>query len=119
MKLSKPVKLMLFALGKYYQKASKRVIPGFDVAIPKTDFIRLVKNSGIVAKTPRAIYRNLEILEKKRLITYQNRELFIAVRGFQMIKAIDREILPYQSIAEVIEKNKVIAITKKPQMIFK
>src|SRR3989344_3835046 len=84
MKLSQKTKLMLFTLGEYYKTANKKVkINSMQVVIPKTDFIRLVQEAGIAEKQPRAIYKNLEILEKKKIIIYKNKALMFTERGIK------------------------------------
>lgn len=119
MKLSKKAKLMLYTLGEYYKTANKKVrVSSLQVVIPKTDFIRLVKEAGIAEKQPRAIYKNLEILEKKKLISYKNKELMFTDKGIKKLREIEQEIEPYKKITNIMKTKKVITLTKKPQTVF-
>jgi len=119
MKLSQKTKLMLFTLGEYYKTANKKVkINSMQVVIPKTDFIRLVQEAGIAEKQPRAIYKNLEILEKKKIIIYRNKALMFTERGIKNFNEIEKEIGPYKKIMDIMKSKEVVAMTKKPQTIF-
>ena len=119
MKLSNKTRHMLFALGVYYKLANKKVtVDSMRVVIPKTDFIRLVKEANIAEKKARAIYKNLVTLEKKKLVTYNNKELMFTVKGIKAFKEIEEELAPYQRIIAIMNDQNVVALPKKPQAVF-
>ena len=86
MKTTKVQNYILYALGKWFTEANKTIKDKpLVVSINKKEFIALVGKAKIAKKRPRALYKNLEILEKKRLITYKNKELKLT--GREMRKA--------------------------------
>ncbi|MFH1317087.1 MAG: hypothetical protein ABII01_06210 [Candidatus Woesearchaeota archaeon] len=120
MKLTIKTKLILFALGAYYKIMNRRFkSKGLEVALSKSDFISLVKNAGIEKKQPRSIYKNLETLEKKRYITYDNKTLKFTPAGEKRFKSIEKELMPYFRIIDTIKMKNVTRFTKKPQTLFK
>ena len=66
----------------------------------------------ITGKSQRGLYRNLEVLEKKKLISYENKFLKLTKKGLIKAKEIDKEIKPYFAVINKIEKKKIK--TKKP-----
>ena len=119
MRLTIKTKLMLFALGEYYKQVNEQLRDkSRQVVIPKTDFINVVKKTGITQKQPRAIYRNLEILEKKKFIAYKGRFLRLTPAGMRAVANIEATIAPYLNILELFKQKKVMEYTKKPQTVF-
>ena len=111
---------MLFILGQYYRVMKKKFnIDFLEVVISKTDYISLVMKSGMVSKKERAIYKNLELLEKKKLVQYKNKMLRLTPKGNRIFNEINKEIQPFIDVVETIENKRVIEYTKKPQTIFK
>ena len=67
MSLTKAQKRILYALGQCYQKLNQ---PYQDkpltVFVSKIAFIELLQKAEFIKKQPRALYKNLELLEKKK-----------------------------------------------------
>jgi len=58
-------------------------------------FIETLLNAGLVGKKERAIYKNLELLERRGYITYQNKELRFTERGYKQFLRVQSRIAPY------------------------
>lgn len=119
MKLNKIEKVMLYALGRYYE-ISIRTIPDKSLAIhlPKSVFIDFVKKVELFEKGERAIYKNLEYLEGRKLISYENRNLALAEKGRKEYKQLKEGLRPYFEVNNIIVKDKVKK-SKKLQTIFR
>lgn len=119
MKLTIKTKLILFALGAYYNiMNSKLKDRNLVVSLSKVDFIRLVMNSGVVEKQPRSLYKNLETLENNRYITYDNKSLIFTEKGRKKFNQIEHELMPYFKIINTIKAEDVARYAKRPQTAF-
>jgi predicted methyltransferase len=119
MKLSKKHQFILFALMKYLKKLNKRFEhQPLEASVSKIDFIKLLQNLNIVEKSQRSLYKNLEILEKKKLIKYQNKFLKLTEKGLKLVQQKDNELYPYIKLIVNIEKGK-IETKRAPQTYFK
>ena len=62
-------RFMLYSLGEFCSQADKRVSnKPISLPISKVEFINVVMNANMTSKKERAIYKNLESLELKKLI---------------------------------------------------
>ncbi len=119
MKLSKKHQFILYALMKYLKKLNKKFEhQPLEASVSKIDFIKLLLKLKIVDKSQRSLYKNLEILEKKKLIKYENRFLKLTEKGLKIVQAKDKELYPYLRLIVNIEKGK-IPTRKSPQTYFK
>lgn len=99
MGLTKTQKLTLYSLGECYNQLNKRFGDApLEVFISKIGFIEVMINSGLVEKKPRALYKNLETLEQKKLIYYENRNLRFTKRGFVHYNRIKKAIEPFMAV---------------------
>ena len=75
MKATRVQGFILFTLGKWFEEANRKIAgKPLEVSISKATFIGLVKKAEFARKQSRALYKNLEILEKKKLIVYKNHQ---------------------------------------------
>lgn len=118
MKLNKIEKVMLYALGRYSEITQRSVGSRLAVQLPKIVFIDFVKKVKLFHKGQRAIYRNLEHLEKRKLSTYKNKSLSLTDRGKKQYREIRDGVKPYLEINNNIVKEKVKK-SKKLQTTFK
>ncbi len=123
MAVSNKIKLMLFALGEYYKdtnkKLQKETAPNLAMVSSKVDFIRVVQKAGITSKKSRSIYKNLEQLEKRKLIYYNpSKELLFTPKGHKLLKQIEKEIHPYLAVLDTIRQQHMAKYMKKPQTMF-
>lgn len=92
--LSFPLKLTLYSLGQCYRQLNKRFDNApLEVAISKSVFIETLLQA--MEKKERALYKNLELLQKKKLISYANKELRFTERGYKRFLKIQKSITPF------------------------
>lgn len=120
MKRSKVHGFILFSLGAWFEEANKRIgDKPLQVSISKKTFIELVINAGIAKKQERALYKNLEQLEKKKLISYTNKELELTKKGQKAYTKVKSEIGPYVNVLDKLITKSPTSYTRKVQTIFK
>ena len=112
-------KIVMYALGLYNELASRNVPKGLAVVLPKYVFINFVKKIKAVKKGERALYRNLEFLEKKKYIEYDNKNITMTKKGKALYKKIRKEVRPFIDVVKTIIPKKIIKKTKKLQTRFK
>jgi hypothetical protein len=117
MQRSKARRLILFILGEYYRCINKKFkTPFLKVSLSKTEYIDVVRRSGVVSKQARAVYKNLEDLEKDRLIIYDHHMLKFTAKGKREYEGIRKEIDSYNAAAGRLEEK--ARSLKKGQMVF-
>jgi len=117
-KISKKHQFVLYALMEYLKKLNKRFKDQpLEASVSKIDFIRLLQNLRIVEKSQRGLYKNLEVLEKRKLIAYENRFLKLTQRGLKAVQQKETEINPY--IRLLVDLEKADIKTSKAQTYFK
>jgi DNA-binding PadR family transcriptional regulator len=119
MKATKTQKFMLFSLGAWFEEANERIKDKpLKVSISKALFIDLVQNAGIAEKQERALYKNLETLEKKKLVSYKHRELELTAKGNRLYQEIKKELSPYFNVRKKLTEKSPTSYTKKVQTVF-
>ena len=105
MSLTKTQQRILYSLGNCYQNLN---LPYQDkplkVLISKIHFIELIKKADFVKKQERALYKNLEILENKKLIEYRDKKIQLTQKGKRVFNKIEKEIKPFIRIREFWEQ---------------
>ncbi len=120
MKTTRVQNFMLFTLGKWFEEANKKIKnKSLQVSISKKTFIEVVKTAKFAEKQERALYKNLEILEKKKLIEYKNKELDLTERGKKLYADINKRLMPFFNVFNKLKKKGPISYTKKIQTVFK
>lgn len=120
MKLTKKTKLILFALYWYYKETNKKLKDRpLKLAISKVSFIDMIKKFELAKKQPRAIYKNLEALEKKKLILYKQKHLFITKKGIKFVKKILSNFESYLKVIDDIKKKASKVAVKRAETVFK
>jgi len=120
MKTTKVQKYILYALGKWFEEANKKIKDRpLAVSISKVTFISLVKKADIAKKQDRALYKNLEILEKKKFVSYKNKELELTEKGARLFKEIEKYIQPYFKLIKKLEEKDPMSYTKKIQTVLR
>lgn len=116
MELSKVHRLLLFTLGSWCREAEKKLEGRpLDLAITKSVFISALTHAGIARKKERALYKNLEFLEKKRLISYKGKCLKLTVWGMKQYQRIAKDLEPVLHILEVLHQEDPLSYSKKVQ----
>lgn len=96
MALAKTQQRILYSLGQCYQRFNQpyRDKP-LKVLVSKIAFIELIKQANFIKKQERALYKNLEVLEKKKLIEYKDKKIRLTQKGQRFFNKIEREIKPF------------------------
>ncbi len=119
MVLKEKQKFMLFVLGKLDEEANRKLKEKFlHFSISKAAFIEVVKKAGLAEKGERALYKNLEDLEKSKYISYDNKILNLTQKGQKIYGKSKSELAPYLNIIKIIEKENPIKLTKKARTTF-
>ncbi|MBI4451712.1 hypothetical protein HY642_07090 [Candidatus Woesearchaeota archaeon] len=119
MALSEAQRYILFALGRWYDEANKRLAgKPVEVAISKAVFIDTVHKAALAEKKERALYRNLESLEKRKYISYANRNLALTKRGNRLYEKINRKMAPYVTVVTTLKETNPFSYSKKAQTKF-
>ena len=120
MKATSVQKFILYSLCSWIEEANKRIVDKqLQVSISKALFIEMVRNAGLAEKQKRALYKNLEALEKKRLISYNNKDLSLTSKGDSIYKKIYSDILPYFLVRDKLNGSRLTSYTKKVQTVFR
>jgi hypothetical protein len=120
MAFTRTQRFMLYSLGLWFEEANDKIKEKpLKVSISKSLFIDLVNNAGFAEKQERALYKNLEVLEKKKLIIYQNKELELTSRGLKLFQEIKEDFSPYLNVYKKLKEKDPTSYTKKVQTVFK
>jgi len=106
-KLTKTERLILFSLSQFYSSINQQLVTKpLRLETSKITFIELLLQSKFITKQKRALYKNLEILEDKKLIEYDNRMIKFTDSGLKMFQKIDREINQFVDIKDYFKEIK-------------
>lgn len=107
MKLTKTQRLILFSLGEFYKQLNQPLKEKhLKLRTSKIAFITFSLHSKIITTQERALYKNLEQLEKKKLITYQRKMIKFTDEGLTILKKIEKEITQFIKLKEFFKKEK-------------
>jgi DNA-binding PadR family transcriptional regulator len=107
-------------LGAWFEEANKHIEDKpLQVSISKKTFIELVTNAGIAKKQERALYKNLEHLEKKKLVSYINKGLSLTKKGQKRYDKIKDEMAPYINVLGKLTEKSPTSYTRKVQTVFR
>ena len=113
MGLSKPQAFVLFALGRCYEECDRRFADKpLVVNMSKKNFIELARAAGMVSKGERAMYKNLEDLEAKKLVSYDNKSLKLTERGGRHFQDLLTKIEPYLAVSLLLRSEDILKFTK-------
>jgi len=99
--LTRSQQLVLYSLGLCYQQLNKRFEDkSLEASVSKVAFIDMALSSGLFAKKARALYKNLETLEKKKLIAYEHKHIHFTQRGYVTFSRLVREVEPFVAQTE-------------------
>lgn len=117
MPLTPPEKLILHSLGQFYISVNQPLIEKpVRVRTSKIAFIELMLKSEAISKQKRALYKNIESLEKKRLFKYENRMMAFTPKGLKELEKVQREIKPFTDIENYFQKG--VKSPRKLQTVF-
>jgi len=105
MKLTSVQRLILHSLGQFYHSINQPLIEKpVRLQTSKITFIELLLKSGLIGKQERAIYKNLETLEKKKLIGYEQRMIKFTETGLQELDKFKTEINKYIDVEKYFKQ---------------
>ena len=120
MKITNKQKFILYTLGKWYAEANKKLKgKPLHVMISKSVFIDVAKKAKMVKKKERALYKNLELLEKKKLISYTNKNLALTDKGKKLFVKLNEELNPYLKVTDTLKKKDPLSYSRKAQTVFR
>jgi hypothetical protein len=98
MRLNKTERLILFSLGEFYNQLNQPLEKPLKLRTSKVVFITFLLHSRIITTQERALYKNLESLEGKRLISYDGRMIHFTKSGLEILGRINNEISKFVDI---------------------
>jgi len=108
MTLTEKQREMLFIVGQFLHETSRRFSKSMlKVTVMKAEFIDSIRSLGIVSKQGRAIYRNLETLQKGKYILYDKNSLKITKKGCKEYEKIITKIDHFQTIERILHTKKI------------
>ena len=60
--------------------------------------------SNVIRQQERALYKNLEWLEKKKLIKYDNRMIAFTPKGLKELDKVKKEVKPFVDIEQYFQQ---------------
>jgi DNA-binding PadR family transcriptional regulator len=104
-------------LGRYHERYALILLDKpLQASLSKGAFIELLTNAGLAGKKERALYKNLEDLEKAKLVSYDNRTLVFTEKGRKEYERLVQGLDPYFRVVDMLEKTNVLKLTKKATM---
>lgn len=99
MKTVKTQRLILYSLGQFYHSINQPLIEKpVKLRTSKITFIELLLESKIITKQERALYKNLETLEKKKLIEYEHHLIKFTEKGLKELEKINKELKQFSNM---------------------
>ncbi len=117
-KISPAQKLILYALGQFYNSLNQPLTEKpVRVRTSKIAFIELLLQSRLVSKQERAVYKNLEMLEKGKLIAYKSRMISFTEKGLKQFSRVQKQIKPFMEAERSFQDIKNMKSTRKLQTV--
>lgn len=107
MRLTNAQRLILFALGEFYASLNQPLVEKpMQVRTSKIAFIEHLRQSQIIPKRERALYKNLETLESKKLTFYEQKMIRFTELGLKELEKINKEIQQLRELEKYFEQEK-------------
>ena len=104
MKITRTQRLILHSLGHFYQFLNQPLIETpVKLQTSKITFIEHLQKSQIVSKQERALYQNLEMLEKRKLIEYDHHMIKFTELGLKELQKFENEIKQCNNIEKYFQ----------------
>lgn len=109
-------KLILFTLGSWYLEAQRKFQDTpVSIVISKATFIDLILRANIAGKQERALYKNLEDLEKRKYIRYDNKSLALTTKGNKLFEKVYKELRPYVNVIHALKQKDPLSYSRRVQ----
>lgn len=73
--------------------------------------------ANLAGKQARAIYKNLEDLEKQKYISYEHRTLTLTKKGQKLFEKLYKELRPYVNVIHALKQTNPLSYSRKVQTI--
>lgn len=111
MVMSKKHLYMLYSLMQVLKKVNTQFQDKpLEASISKIGFIKMMKKAKVTEKSIRGLYKNLEALEKKKYLKYDNKMLSMTKKGLRQAEKTEKETAPYVDLMLNLEKIKAKSI---------
>ncbi|HII71807.1 TPA: hypothetical protein HA265_03570 [Candidatus Woesearchaeota archaeon] len=108
MVLTPKTREMLFILGQFLRETDRRFSSApLKVSVLKAEFIDVVKGMGAVSKQERAIYRNLESLEKSGYISYADEGLTLTKKGHHEYMKMSGDLERFNLLLGMVKASRI------------
>ncbi len=112
-------RFILFALGEFCSQTNKKLNDrSLQLAVSKADFITIATRTQMTEKKERAVYKNLESLQAKKFVAYDEKNLTLTNKGQKELEKVNTEIVPYLNIKEFLKSQDALKYAKKAQTMF-
>lgn len=118
MQLTRVQEHILFTLGHWYAEARLKLPAELELSLSKKAFIESLLAASIAGKKERALYRNLEDLEQRKLLAYRNRALSLTPAGQRVYESISRKLAPFLGVVDALRQKDPLRYSKKIQTAF-
>ena len=107
---------ILYTLGEFCTQASQKLNDKpLELSISKAEFIATALKAKMTPKKERAVYKNLEALQAKKLIIYEEKNLKLTKKGRAEVCRINSELEPYLKIKETLKTENLLKYARKAQ----
>lgn len=114
--ITQPERQVLYTLGEFCTQASNKLSDRpLELLISKADFIAVALKAKITLKKERALYKNLESLQAKKLVVYKDKSLQLTPKGRKCVIRINSELGPYLKIKETLLTENILKYARKAQ----
>ena len=105
MVLNSSQKLIVYALSEFYNSLNQPLTEKpVHVRTSKITFIEHLLASKIITKQERAVYKNLELLEKKKLIQYDNKMIQLTEYGLKELQKMTIDLEQFAAVENYFKR---------------
>ena len=107
MLLGKTERLILYSLSEFYKSINQPLTATpLKLRTSKIAFIELLIEAKVISQQKRAVYKNLEALEEKKLIAYDKRMIKLTEKGLEILDKINQEVNQFVKIKDYFKDAK-------------
>ncbi len=118
-RLSEKHQFILYSLYRYLGSINRRFEnEPLEASMMKIDFIKLLLSLKIVEKSERALYKNLEDLERQKYIRYESKFLKLTPKGLRQAQSTGKKVAPFLKLWEQLGSSSPM-LKKAVQSYFK
>ncbi|MAF34211.1 hypothetical protein CMO91_00020 [Candidatus Woesearchaeota archaeon] len=108
---------ILYVIGSCQEALDRKYAAApISVRLSKQAFIQLALRSGVAKKQERALYKNMQNLEERKFIVYENKHLTLTGKGHKWYEQVKKKMGPYLLASRMIDTNVIAFMDKAPTM---